>query len=61
MNSKHVSDLKFGMYLSCVAFVKFDVAILKVLLFGHLMAKKPQKSNMAATFWQFLNHKMAKK
>ena len=47
-------DMKFGMYLPCVAFHKFDVAILKILLFGHFMANNPK--------WPPLfGHKMAKK
>ena len=34
LNSKNFRDLKFGLYIPCVAFDKFDVAILKILLFG---------------------------
>ena len=44
LNSKHVQDLKFGMYLPCGAFDKFDVEILKILLFGQFMAEKLPKS-----------------
>ena len=44
MNSKHVRDLEFGMFPPCVAIDKFDVAILKILLFGQLMAEKLPKS-----------------
>ena len=51
-------DLKFVMYLPCVIFHKFGVAIFKILIFSHFVAKK---SNMAATFSQFFGHKLAKK
>ena len=60
MNSKHVRDLKFGMYLPCVVFHKFSVAIFKILIFCHFMAKNRKKYNMAATFWQFFGHKLGK-
>ena len=45
-DTKDASDLKFGMYLPCVAFHKFDAAILKILLFG-------QKVAAILDFWQF--------
>ena len=57
LNSKHVWDFKFGMYIACVAFDKFDVSILKILLFGQLMAEKLPKSGGHIGFF---GHKMAK-
>ena len=50
LNRKHAMELKFGMYLPCVAFHKFDVAILKISLFGHFMAKNPILPPLFASF-----------
>ena len=50
MNRKHVRDLKCGIYLPCVVFHRFDVAIFKILLFGHFMAKKPRKNHYGRHF-----------
>ena len=49
-------NLKFGMYLPCVAFDKFDAAILKIFLFGQLMAQIKKWR----PYWIF-GHKMTKK
>ena len=51
-------DLEFGKYLPCEAFDKFVVAILKILLFGQLMAEKLPKNGghthigFFEVFWQ---------
>ena len=42
------------MYLPCVVFDKFDVAILKILFFDHLMAEKFQKVAAILFFCSFL-------
>ena len=39
LNNKNVSDSKFEMHLLCMAFHKFGVMILKIFLFGQLLAE----------------------
>ena len=54
LNNKHFRDLKFKIYLLCMEFHKFGVAILKILLFGLFIAKNCQKFNKSANFGSFL-------
>ena len=50
LDTIHVTNLKFGMYLLCMTFHISYVAILKILLFGLFMATKRPKIQYGSHF-----------
>ena len=54
LDSIHVRNLVFGMYLPHGQFHKSDFQILKILLFFHFIGKKLQKMAEILDFFHFL-------